>query len=45
MSESGNGARPGSGAASRQRLIEIIKTRSFQSGREVKLASGRISPS
>jgi len=27
----------------RARLIEIIKTRSFQSGREVKLASGRTS--
>jgi orotate phosphoribosyltransferase len=32
-----------SGAGDRARLIEIIKTRSFQSGREVKLASGRTS--
>jgi orotate phosphoribosyltransferase len=31
------------GAKARARLIEIIKTRSFQSGREVKLASGRTS--
>lgn len=33
----------GKDAAQRARLIEIIKTRSFQSGREVKLASGRTS--
>src|SRR5262245_45738768 len=31
------------GAKARARLIEIIKTRSFRSGREVKLASGRTS--
>jgi orotate phosphoribosyltransferase len=30
-------------AADRARLIEIVKTRSFQSGAEVKLASGRTS--
>ena len=33
----------GNGAALKARLIEIIKKRSFQSGREVKLASGRTS--
>ncbi len=33
----------GKDAALRARLIEIIKTRSFQSGKEVKLASGRTS--
>ncbi len=43
MSEGANGARPKAGATARARLIEIIKTRSFQSGREVKLASGRTS--
>jgi orotate phosphoribosyltransferase len=43
MSEGANGARPGNRAGERARLIEIIKTRSFQSGREVKLASGRTS--
>ena len=31
------------GAALKARLIEIIKERSFQSGREMKLASGRTS--
>ncbi len=30
-------------AADRARLIEIVKARSFESGREVKLASGRTS--
>jgi hypothetical protein len=30
-------------AADRARLIEIVKARSFASGREVKLASGRTS--
>jgi orotate phosphoribosyltransferase len=43
MSEGANGARPGNRAGARARLIEIIKTRSFQSGREVKLTSGRTS--
>jgi len=43
MSEGANGARPGYAGNARARLIEIIKTRSFQSGREVKLASGRTS--
>src|SRR6478609_4843245 len=43
MSEGANGARPGNRAGERARLIEIIKTRSFQSGKEVKLASGRTS--
>ena len=43
MSEGANGARPGHAGNARRRLIEIIKTRSFQSGREVKLASGRTS--
>ena len=43
MSEGANGARPGQRVNARARLIEIIKTRSFQSGREVKLASGRTS--
>ena len=43
MSEGANGARPGHAGNARGRLIEIIKTRSFQSGREVKLASGRTS--
>ena len=43
MSEGANGARPGQRGNARARLIEIIKTRSFQSGREVKLASGRTS--
>ena len=43
MSEGANGARPGHAGNPRGRLIEIIKTRSFQSGREVKLASGRTS--
>src|ERR1700730_1150879 len=43
MSEGANGARSGHRADARARLIEIIKTRSFQSGREVKLASGRTS--
>jgi orotate phosphoribosyltransferase len=43
MSEGANGARPGRAGSTRARLIEIIKTRSFQSGREVKLASGRTS--
>ena len=33
----------GKDAALKARLIEIIKTRSFQSGKEVKLASGRTS--
>jgi orotate phosphoribosyltransferase len=33
----------GNGAALKARLIEIIRKRSFQSGREVKLASGRTS--
>ena len=33
----------GKDAALRARLIEIIKARSFQSGKEVKLASGRTS--
>jgi len=33
----------GKDAALRTRLIEIIKSRSFQSGKEVKLASGRTS--
>ena len=33
----------GKDAALRARLIEIIKKRSFQSGKEVKLASGRTS--
>jgi len=33
----------GKDAALRARLIEIIKSRSFQSGKEVKLASGRTS--
>lgn len=33
----------GKDAVDRGRLIEIIKARSFQSGREVKLASGRTS--
>jgi orotate phosphoribosyltransferase len=43
MSQGANGTRPKAGADARARLIEIIKTRSFQSGREVKLASGRTS--
>ena len=43
MSEGANGTRPGQRGNARARLIEIIKTRSFQSGREVKLASGRTS--
>jgi orotate phosphoribosyltransferase len=43
MSEGANGARPGQRGNARARLIEIIKTRSFQSDREVKLASGRTS--
>lgn len=43
MSEGANGARPVRAGSARARLIEIIKTRSFQSGREVKLASGRTS--
>ncbi len=43
MSEGANGALPGQRGNARARLIEIIKTRSFQSGREVKLASGRTS--
>ncbi len=30
-------------ATDRARLIEIVKARSFQRGREVKLASGRTS--
>lgn len=34
-------ARPG--VASRQRLIEIVRARSFHSGTEIKLASGRTS--
>ena len=33
----------GSGCGAKARLIEIIKARSFQSGREMKLASGRTS--
>jgi len=33
----------GKGAALKARLVEIIKERSFQSGREIKLASGRTS--
>src|SRR6202008_369274 len=43
MSEGANGARPGNRADAKARLIEIIKTRSFQSGKEIKLASGRTS--
>jgi orotate phosphoribosyltransferase len=43
MPHSAAASRPGDTARRRDRLIEIIKTRSFQSGKEVTLASGRTS--
>jgi orotate phosphoribosyltransferase len=43
MPHSAAASRPEDAARRRERLIEIIKTRSFQSGKEVTLASGRTS--
>ncbi|MCK5090844.1 MAG: orotate phosphoribosyltransferase, partial [Hyphomicrobiaceae bacterium] len=43
MPNSAAASTPEDTARRRDRLIEIIKTRSFQSGKEVTLASGRTS--
>lgn len=43
MAHGATASKPGDAAGGRDRLVEIIKTRSFQSGKEVTLASGRTS--
>ncbi len=43
MAQGARAAKPEDNARGRNRLIEIIKTRSLQSGKEVTLASGRTS--
>ena len=43
MPDGTKGAGPGQPGGARKRLIAIIRARSFQSGKEVKLASGRTS--
>ncbi len=43
MTHGAAASKPGDAAGGRDRLVEIIKTRSFQSGKEVTLASGRTS--
>jgi orotate phosphoribosyltransferase len=43
MTHGAAASKPGDATGGRDRLVEIIKTRSFQSGKEVTLASGRTS--
>ena len=43
MAHGAAASKPGDAAGGRDRLVDIIKARSFQSGKEVTLASGRTS--
>ncbi|MGI9403639.1 MAG: orotate phosphoribosyltransferase, partial [Hyphomicrobium sp.] len=43
MAHGAAASKPTDAAGGRDRLVDIIKTRSFQSGKEVTLASGRTS--